>query len=92
MRFPITFWNVLQRFQANQPRTTNSAEGWHYRFNSLLPGAHPAMYLSIQLLIEVETHWKLEADKVRGGIDPPRKLQSGQIETRLRNIVRNGQN
>ena len=89
VRFPIHFWNVLPRFQANQPRTTNSAEGWHYRFNSLLPGPHPPMHISIELLIEEETHWKIEADKVRGGIDPPRKLQSRQIETRLRNIVRN---
>ena len=92
VRFPIKFWSVLDRFRNNQPRINNTAEGWHYRFNSLHSGAHPPMYKSIEKLIEEETQGRLEADKVRRGIYPPKKAKSIQIEGRLELVLENREN
>ena len=89
VRFPIKFWNILDRFKEGLPRTNNGAEGWHFRLNSLLPGAHPSMLFSINMLRDEENHYRLEADKIRNGIFPPRKLKSIQLDDRLKEIVSN---
>ena len=76
VRFPIKFWNILPRFESNQPRTNNSKEGWHFRFNSALPGPKPALHISLQMIKDEKSNWKLECDKIRQGIVQGRKATS----------------
>lgn len=85
--FPITFWRVRARFEDAIPRINNSAEGWHYRFNSQHHRNRPSVSTSIQMLRTEQNHWVMECEKIRWGIRTGRKKQYREIETRLKNIL-----
>lgn len=85
--FPIHFWSVHDRFIENVPRTNNGTEGWHFRFNALLPKSKPPMHISIIMLQREERHTMSECEKIRNGQAIGKKKKSRQIDTRLRQIM-----
>ena len=89
VRYPIDFWNVSARFAVCAPRTNNGAEGWHYRFNALLPKPKPTMQDSIVLLKKEEPHSQIECEKIRQGLVPTKRKKIIEIEKMLKEIMTN---
>ena len=42
--YDIRLWNVLSRLKNGIPRTSNHAEGWHYRFQNFLENWYPPIW------------------------------------------------
>jgi hypothetical protein len=64
--FPCHFWNIFGRFENEVPRTTNSVEGWHFRMNNFLSGAHPDMWRCLEMLKAEQLHWELKTTFAAG--------------------------
>jgi len=85
--FPIPFWNCYDRLMDNQPRTTNSVEGWHHRLNTIVDGAHPSMWKSLDCIRKEQRHWEQKCANLRSGELVIRRNQYIHLDKKLRSIV-----
>ncbi|PSN31746.1 hypothetical protein C0J52_24469 [Blattella germanica] len=54
-RFPPIMWNQFQATRSNEPRTNNSTEAWHNRFQTIVGKNHPSLYKLIRNLQKEES-------------------------------------
>ena len=78
--FPPEQWSVYERTATNEPRTTNSLEGWHARFSQIIGKSHPNVYEFITRLKEEQVHTEFCIEQHLSGVPPP---------TSRANVIRN---
>jgi hypothetical protein len=88
--FDAEVWNVRDRVVAGEPKTTNSLEAWHRRFNVIIGKSHPNIFEFITRLKAEQSYTELRVDKIYAGNDPIRvkRKQKTQIN-RVKTIVSN---
>ena len=52
--FPLAFWSMWDRMQDRLPRTNNSVEGWHCRFQANIGASHPNIWSFLSVLKKEE--------------------------------------
>ena len=87
-RFPHALWNVRGRTLADEPRTTNSLEGWHRRMKNSAGKAHPNLFEFILNLCNEPSHTETLIQKMLAGDapEPPRK-RTRLANNRITNVV-----
>lgn len=53
--FSLNLWNMFHRTYNELPRTNNSVEGWHRRFQSQVSSCHPVFWKFLQMLQNEES-------------------------------------
>lgn len=86
-RFPTNHWNVYVESLGEEPKTTNSLEGWHRAFSGALGSVHPNIWKFITFL---RTEQALNATKragfVAGNENRPNKKYAA-IASRIKVLV-----
>ena len=78
-----------ERVVAVLPRTTNSVEGWHRKFNRCVSAAHPSIWKLIDALRKDSAANDLSmAQEVLVELPPPQKRKYREANERISNIVR----
>ena len=81
-------WNVRERVAADEPKTTNSLEAWHRRFQIIIGKSHPNIYEFITKLKAEQSYTDFRLDKIYAGEDPVKIKRKTITQTqRLKNIV-----
>ena len=74
-KFAPRIWSVYDRAVSDQPRTTNSLEGWHRRMGHIMGKTHPNIFEFLLRLCDEQCHTELTIQKLVAGdaVEPPRK-------------------
>ena len=74
-KFAPRMWSVYDRAVSDQPRTTNSLEGWHRRMGHIMGKTHPNIFEFLLRLCDEQCHTELTIQKLVAGdaVEPPRK-------------------
>jgi len=86
--FPPSIWSCYDRALEGLPRSTNTAEAWHRRLNSLVGKHHPSLFTLIHHLQEEVAQIDVTIDRAEGGESPPaKKAKHLRIDERIPKIV-----
>ena len=86
--FPIPLWNVHERVLRNEPRSNNSAEAWHRRFNLAVMCHHPTVWKFFEALQSEQRACEHSRARLRdANSPPPRKRKYVDIDRRLITLV-----
>ena len=83
-RFPITLWNVYNRTLNNEPRTNNSAEAGHRRFQAELNSSHPSIRRFIDNLRRAQKARDVDYTQLEAGSEPTAKRAKYLYKVRLK--------
>ena len=89
VRYPISFWNVYDRFLDNVPRTTNEVEGWHYKMNNKLTSSNVNLITSLSKIREEQSYWENQIPRVRAGLGESKAKRYLKINERIGKILSN---
>ena len=64
-RFPSSIWAAAP---SDNPRTTNSAEGFHKQFNDSFHGSHPNIFALKEALLDIQASTYIRIQTIRQGI------------------------
>ena len=86
--FSPDLWNINSRVTRGLPRTTNSVEGWHNKFNRSLGVTHPSIWKFIEVLQNdsAANHLSI-AQQTAGQAVPPQKRKYRVIDQQIADIV-----
>jgi len=59
-RYPHDLWNIYNESLGEEPKSTNSIEGWHHAFYASLGSVHPKIWKFMQFLLSEQA---LNAEK-----------------------------
>jgi len=91
--FPPAFWSVIDNMEYTFPRTQNSVEAWHRRWDTLVGSAHIGIFKIIKKLQKEQNQVELEIEaNVRGAPRPPQKRQVIERENRIQTVFNNRDN
>jgi hypothetical protein len=86
--FDTEIWNVRERVLADEPKTTNSLEAWHRRFQIIIGKSHPNIYEFITKLKSEQSYTDFRLDKIYAGEDPIKIKRKAKTQTqRLKTVV-----
>ena len=85
--FPIELWNMYERTLEELPRTNNSIEGWHNRFNGNCDGSHPTLWKLLKSFKREESLVRAEIFQLIGGHPVVQKRKYAECAARVLNIV-----
>jgi hypothetical protein len=86
--YPPELWNVHDRTLSGMPRTTNSVEGWHNKFNTLLRKHHVNLLVLVERLLKMEGDARYERYRDSVGKSPPkRKKKYVKIDDQIKRVV-----
>ena len=86
--FPIAIWNMFHRVDIDLPRTNNSVEGWHHRFQNHIQANHPTFWKFIDILKREEGVVRATYLHNEGGHPPPhQRRRYADVDRRIINIV-----
>jgi hypothetical protein len=86
--FPIDLWNVFQRVQEGNARTTNVVEAWHRSIQTIIGEVHPSIWKLIKGLGRCQKLRDLEIEQLAAGHQPPRRRPAYEnVNNRIENIV-----
>ena len=95
-KFALTLWNMHKRTQDKLPRTNNSVEGWHCRFQSSITCKHPNFWKFLEALKGEQALQQVHVAHVvyihmlaRHPAEPPRKKYADNNHG-IRQLVQNG--
>ena len=95
-KFALTLWNMHKRTQDELPRTNNSEEGWHCRFQSSITCKHPNFWKFLEALKGEQALQQVHVAHVvyihmlaRHPAEPPRKKYADNNHG-IRQLVQNG--
>lgn len=73
--FPPSLWSIERNNHSRLPRTQNSVEAWHRRWNSLLDNKRLGLYGCIRKIIEEQKVTEHKIEKILGNLPqtPPKK-------------------
>ena len=68
-------WNMYSRVLDNLPKTNNSVEGWHRRFETEVGAHHPNIWRFIKCLQKEQAYNEVQIEQYVAGVEPepPRK-------------------
>jgi hypothetical protein len=89
--FPPTFWSVVDNMEYAFPRTQNSVEAWHRRWDTIVGSAHVGVFKIIKKMQKEQNQVELDIEaNLRGARRPPQRRQAATREMRIQTIF-NGQ-
>ena len=84
----MAWWNVYDRTTNDEPRTNNSDEADHRRFQSELNMSHPSLWRFINILRRTQKARDLEYHQLEAGAQPTaKKPKYVRLDARLRTMV-----
>lgn len=89
-RFSPILWSCHENNNLKIPRTSNSVEAWHRRWENLIAVAHPGIFRFVEEIgKEIHNTEGACVDILAGRPRPPMKREVKDKELRLANIVNN---
>ena len=86
--FAPSTWNCYERVLEGLPRTTNTAEAWHRRLNTIVGKHHPSFYVLLDQLRDEVEEINAEVTRAEGGHSPPRKrIKYQKTDERIKRVV-----
>ncbi|KFD50538.1 hypothetical protein M513_08606 [Trichuris suis] len=85
--FPPAMWSVYDTTRDGLPRTQNSTEAWHRRWQVLVGGGHVAVYWAIEELRKEQRRVETECERLLGELSEARAHSALSHDQRLRNIL-----
>jgi hypothetical protein len=74
--FPPQLWSVHDSMELGIPRTQNSIEAWHNRWNNLVGKAHVGIYTIIKEFQKEQQKVELQAESILRGEQRPKQKNS----------------
>ncbi|CAG8456651.1 11276_t:CDS:1 [Dentiscutata heterogama] len=91
--FPPTFWSVTNNIESAYPRTQNSVEGWHRRWDTLVGCAHAGIFKIIKEIQKEQNKVEHEIEAViRGAPRPPQRRHTIECECRIQTVFNDRDN
>jgi hypothetical protein len=91
--FPPIFWSVVDNIDYAFPRTQNSVEAWHRRWETVVGLAHLSVFKIIKEMQKEQNQVQLEIESiVRGAPRPPQRRQTCIRETRIQTVFNDRDN
>jgi len=88
--FPPTFWSVVDNMEYAFPRTQNSVEAWHRRWDTLVGSAHVGVFKIIEHMRKEQSQVMLNIEATLRGAPRPRQRRQTIIrERRIRRVFNN---
>ena len=89
-KFALSLWNMHTRTQDELPRTNNSVEGWHCRFQSSINCKNPNFWKFLEVLKGEQALQQVHVVQMLAGhpAEPPRKKYADNNQ-RIRQLVQN---
>ncbi|CAG8760366.1 21340_t:CDS:2, partial [Gigaspora rosea] len=79
--FPPTFWSVVDNIEHAYPRTQNSVEGWHRRWDVLVGCAHVGIFRILNEIQKEQNRVELDIEAIlRGAPRPPQRRHNIERE------------
>ena len=91
--FPPSLWTVTDNIEYEFPRTQNSVEAWHRRWEILVGGAHVSIFKIIEEIQKEQNRVELEIESIIRGL--PRvlsKKKDRERESRIQLIYNDQDN
>ena len=87
-RFPPKLWSVQHLQENNLPRTNNSLEAWHRRFETVVERYHLGVFSTIREFIKENHRTDQEVERLTAGnTGVKKKKEQVQREERLRTVL-----
>ena len=91
--FPHAPWNCFETTAFQNPRTNNTVEGWHRRFNTMVGKSHPSIWILIDNLKIEQSVVEMKVNQmVAGTPSHPRRKPYRKLDSRLVRIVEDYEN
>ena len=91
--FPPLFWSVVDNIEYTFPRTINSVEAWHRRWEVLAGRDHVGIFKIIKDIQKEQNKVQLEIEMVlRGTPRPSQRQRDRDRETRIQTILNDRSN
>ena len=88
-RFPPALWSISDFADREWPRTQNSIEAWHSRFNGLLNCSHASLGRLVDELRKEQHTTEAAFESFLSGRLPPTRAKDERKEENIRRILRN---
>ncbi|CAG8519713.1 8029_t:CDS:2, partial [Scutellospora calospora] len=91
--FPPKFWSVCNNMEFAFPRTQNSVEGWHRRWETLVNCAHAGVFKIIKEIQKEQTNVEVSIEAVlRGAPRPQQRKHIVEHEQRIQVVFNDRDN
>lgn len=85
--FSPTFWSVVDNIEYAFPRTQNSVEAWHRRWETLVGVAHLGVFKIIKEMQKEQNRVQLDIESIlRGAPSPSQRRENITHETRIQTV------
>lgn len=91
--FPPAFWSVVENIEYAFPRTQNSVEAWHRRWEVLVGVSHLGVFKIIKEIQKEQNRVQLDIESIlRGAPRPPQRRENITRETRIQTVFNDRNN
>jgi hypothetical protein len=91
--FPPELWSIYELVELEYPRTQNTVEGWHNRWNNLIGKAHVGVYKIVEEMRKEQQQVDLQIESmIRGQTQPAQRKQHIERENRILSIFNDRNN
>jgi hypothetical protein len=87
-RYPHDLWNVYNESLGEEPKTTNSIEGWHRAFSGSLGAVHPNIWKFIEFLCSEQALNAAKQGAFLAGRENRPQKKYADAALRIKNIVK----
>ena len=87
-RYPHDLWNVYNESLGEEPKTTNSIEGWHRAFSGSLGAVHPNIWKFIEFLRSEQALNAAKQGAFVAGRENRSQKKYADAASRIKNIVK----
>lgn len=85
--FPPDFWSVIDNIEYAFPRTQNSVEGWHRRWETLVGVSHLGVFKTIMEIQKEQNRVQLDIETIlRGAPRPSQRRENIIREARIQTV------
>ncbi|CAB4380960.1 unnamed protein product [Rhizophagus irregularis] len=91
--FPPSLWSVTENIEYTFPRTQNSVEAWHRRWETLVGRAHVGLFKIIKELQSEQHQIEIKVESIlRGNPRPKQKKHDREHENRIQVVYNDREN
>lgn len=91
--FPPSLWSVTDNIEYAFPRTQNSVEAWHRRWETLVGRAHVGVFKIIKEIQNEQHQVELNVESIlRGAPRPSQRRQDRERENRIQTVYNDCEN
>ncbi|CAG8710627.1 12864_t:CDS:2 [Funneliformis caledonium] len=91
--FPPSLWSVTNNIEYAFPRTQNSVEGWHRRWETLIGRAHVDIFKIIKDIQKEQNQVQLNIKSIlRGALRSSQRRQDHEREDRIQKVYNDREN